>query len=130
MPEETGTPIKVYDTSESNGSYVPIRTSPEEDALQIYTDGGTTGENLENQNQIRRSNRNSKKPNRSCGFFYTKHTLYRKLLGLEQPGVINHMYITGNLWNRHKGTPLPEKVQKPSDFFPEENTPPGPSSQN
>ena len=60
MPEETGTPIKVYDTSERNGSYIPIRTSPEEDALQIYTDGETTGENLENQNQIRRSNRNSK----------------------------------------------------------------------
>ena len=33
------------------------------------------------------------------------------------------MYITGSSWNRHKGTPLPEKVQKPSDFFPEENTP-------
>ena len=32
MPEETGTPTKVYDTSERNGSYVPIRTSPEEDA--------------------------------------------------------------------------------------------------
>ena len=60
MPEETGTPTKVYDTSERNGSYVPIRTSSEEDALQIYTDGEMTGENLEN--QIRRSNRNSNKP--------------------------------------------------------------------
>ena len=71
MPEETGTPIKVYDTSERNGSYVPIRTSPEEDALQIYTDGETTGEILENQNQIRRSNRNSKKPNRYGSIPYT-----------------------------------------------------------
>ena len=123
-PEEKGTPTKVYDTSERNGSYVPIRTSPEEDALQIYTDEETTGENLENQNQIRQSNRNSKKPNRYGSI------VYRNVLGLEQPGVINYMYITGNLWNEHKGTPLPEKVQKQSDFFPEENTPPGPSSQN
>ena len=71
MPEETGTPIKVYDTSERNGSYVPIRTCPEEEALQIYTDGETTGEILENQNQIRRSNRNSKKPNRYGSIPYT-----------------------------------------------------------
>ena len=71
MPEETGTPIKVYDTSERNGSYVLIRTSPEEDALQIYTDGELTGENLENQKQIRRSNRNSKKPNRYGSIPYT-----------------------------------------------------------
>ena len=56
MPEEAGTLTKVYDTFERNGSFVPIRTSPEEDALQIYTDGEMTGENLEN--QIRRSNRN------------------------------------------------------------------------
>ena len=42
-----------------------------EDALQIYTDGETTGENLENQNQIRRSNRNSKKPNRYGSIPYT-----------------------------------------------------------
>ena len=71
MPEETGTPTKAYDTSERNGSYVPIRTSPEEDALQIYTDGETTGENLENQIQIRRSNRNSKKPKRYGSIPYT-----------------------------------------------------------
>ena len=69
MPEESGTPTKVYNTSERNGSYVPIRTSPEEDALQIYTDGEMTGENLEN--QIRRSNRISKKPNRYGSIPYT-----------------------------------------------------------
>ena len=69
MPEETGTPTKVYDTSERNGSFVPIRTSPEEDALQIYFDGEMTGENLENQR--RRSNRNSKKPNRYGSIPYT-----------------------------------------------------------
>ena len=62
MPEETGTPTKVYDTSESNRNYIPILTSPAKDALQIYTDGEMTGENLEK--QIRRSNRKSQKPNR------------------------------------------------------------------
>ena len=40
------------------------------------------------------------------------------------------MYITGNAWNRRKGTPLPEKIQKPADFIPEEDTPPGSSNQN
>ena len=70
MPEETGTPTKVYAISERNGSYVPIRTSPVyEDALRIYTDGEMTGENLEN--QIRRSNRNRKKPNRYGSIPYT-----------------------------------------------------------
>ena len=69
IPEETGTPTKVYDTSERNGSFVQIRTSPEEDALQIYTGGEMTGENLEN--QIRRSNRNIKKPNRYGSIQYT-----------------------------------------------------------
>ena len=62
MQEETGTPTKVYDTSERDGSYVLIRTSPKDDALQIYTGGEMTSENLEK--QIWRSNRNSKKPNR------------------------------------------------------------------
>ena len=69
MPEETGTPTEVYDTSERDGNYVPIRTSPEEDALQIYTDGEITGENLEK--QIRRSKRNGKKPSRYCSIPYT-----------------------------------------------------------
>ena len=47
MLEETGTPTKVYGTFERDGNYIPIRTTPEEDALQIYTDGEITGENLE-----------------------------------------------------------------------------------
>ena len=33
------------------------------------------------------------------------------------------MYIAGSSWNRRKGTPLPEKIEKPSDFLPEEKTP-------
>ena len=62
MQEETGTPTKVYDTSERDGSYVPIRISPKDDALQIYNDGEMTSENLDK--QIWRSTRSSKKPNR------------------------------------------------------------------
>ena len=67
-PEETGTPI-VYDTSERDGRYVPIRTKPEEDTLQLHTDSEMLGENSES--QIRRSNRNSKKPNRYGSIPYT-----------------------------------------------------------
>ena len=67
-PEETGTPI-VYDTSERDGRYVPIRTNPEEDTLQLHTDSEMPGENLES--QIRRFNRNSKQPNRYGSIPYT-----------------------------------------------------------
>ena len=67
-PEETGTPI-VYDTSERDGRYVPIRTNPEEDTLQLDTDSEMPGKNSES--QIRRSNRNSKKPNRYGSIPYT-----------------------------------------------------------
>ena len=61
MPEETGTP-KVYDTSERDGRYAPIRTNPEEDAIQLHTDGEISGENLKT--NIRRSSQDSKKLNR------------------------------------------------------------------
>ena len=57
VPEEIGTP-KIYDTSERGGRYIPIRTNPEEYALQIPTDGRIPGENFKN--KVRRSNRNSK----------------------------------------------------------------------
>ena len=67
-PEETGTPI-VFDTSESDGRYMPIRTNPEEDTLQLHNDSEMPGENSES--QIRRSNRNSKKPNRYSSIPYT-----------------------------------------------------------
>ena len=64
MPEEAGTPI-VYDTSEKDGRYVPIRTNPEEeDTLQLHTDS-ETGEKLKT--QIRRTNRQSKNPNKRYG---------------------------------------------------------------
>ena len=45
VPEEIGTP-KTYDTSERSGKYLPIRTNPEEDALQIHTDGEIPGETV------------------------------------------------------------------------------------
>ena len=71
MPKETGTPTKVYHTSERDRNYIPIRTSPEEDAIQIYTDGAMTGENLEK--QINRSNRYSEKPNGYGSIPYTEN---------------------------------------------------------
>ena len=37
MPEETGN--RSYDTSEREGRYEPIRTNPDEDVIQIRTDG-------------------------------------------------------------------------------------------
>ena len=53
---------KTYDTYERDGRYTPIRKNPEEDALQIHTDGEIPGENSET--SIGRSNRINKKPNR------------------------------------------------------------------
>ena len=61
MPEETGN--RSYDTSERDGRYEPIRTNPEEDVIQIHTDGEIPqGANIEN--KTRRSNGNTNKPNR------------------------------------------------------------------
>ena len=61
---------ETYDTSERNGSYVPIQTNPEDDALQLHTDGEIPGENKSN-NIIRRSYRNIVKPNRYGSIPYT-----------------------------------------------------------
>ena len=67
IPEEAG---KTYDTSEREGRYAPIRTDPENDAIQIHTDGKMPqGENTENNH--RRSNRNKNRPNR-YGIIYYK----------------------------------------------------------
>ena len=66
MPEETG---KIYDTSERGGRYAPIQTDPENDAIQIHTDGEMPqGENTENNH--RRSNRNTNRPNRYGSIYY------------------------------------------------------------
>ena len=60
MQEETG---KIFDTSEKDGRYAPIQTDPENDVIQIHTDGKMhQGENSENKH--RRSNRNTNRPNR------------------------------------------------------------------
>ena len=57
------------------------------------------------------------------------HTL--ETFGVRHKNVlIETVFVTGNLWTRTKGTPQPEKGQKPADFLPEEETPPGPSNQN
>ena len=55
---------------ERNGSYVPIQTNPEDDALQLHADGEIPGENKSN-NIIRRSNRSIVKPNRYGSIPYT-----------------------------------------------------------
>ena len=68
MPETTER--ETYDTSERNGQCVPIQTNPEDDALQLHTDGEIPGENKSN-NIIRRSNRNIVKPNRYGSIPYT-----------------------------------------------------------
>ena len=44
---------------ETDGKYVPKRTDPEEDALQLHTDSEIAGENLKTHK--RQSNRDSKK---------------------------------------------------------------------
>ena len=68
MPEETGN--RSYDTTERDGRNEPIRTNPEEDVIQIHTDGEIShGENTEN--KTRRSNRNTTKPNRYGCIPYT-----------------------------------------------------------
>ena len=73
MPEEAGSPV-VYDTSEKDGRYVPKRTNPEkEDTLQLHTDSEITGEKLKT--QIRRTNRESKIPNRYGSITYTGNFL-------------------------------------------------------
>ena len=53
MLDETETP-KVYDTSERDGRYAPIRSKPEWDALQIQADVEMSGEILDT--NIRLSN--------------------------------------------------------------------------
>ena len=62
-PEEEG---KTYDTE---GRYAPIRTDPENDVIQIHTDGEMPqGEKSENRN--RQSNRNTNRPNRYGSISY------------------------------------------------------------
>ena len=68
IPEETGN--RSYDTSEREGWYEPIRTNPDEDVIQIHTDGESPqGENTVN--KTRRSNRNTNKPKRYGCIPYT-----------------------------------------------------------
>ena len=67
------------DTSERNGRYQPITTSPE-DVLNLHTDGQlNTGEikieNTVTEKNIRRSNWESKQPNRYGGVAYTRNFL-------------------------------------------------------
>ena len=66
MPEEAG---ETYDTSERGGRYGPIRTDPDNDVIQIHTDGEMPqGEKTENNH--RRSNQNTNRPNRYGSIYY------------------------------------------------------------
>ena len=67
IPEDAG---KTYDTSEKDGRYAPIQTDPENDVIQIHTDGEMPPQGENSQNKYRRSNRNINKPNRYGGITY------------------------------------------------------------
>ena len=67
IPEDAG---KTYDTSEKGGRYAPIQTNPENDVIQIHTDGEMPPQGENSQNKYRRSNRNTNKPNRYGGITY------------------------------------------------------------
>ena len=108
MSEKTGTPT-VYDTFEKDERWVAIRTNPDEDTLQLHTESEKPGENLKT--QTRRSNRNIKRPNRYG-------SIHGKFLEVKLKCSMNTIYITCTVWNRHKGTPKPEVIQKLADFVP------------
>ena len=77
--EEEESDFENHDTSERNGKYKPVTTTPE-DELNLHTDGEINpGENQINNKiteneKIRRSNRESRQPNRyGGGVTYTKN---------------------------------------------------------
>ena len=105
IPEEAGT---VYDTFERDVRYEPIRTEPENDCLQLHTDGEMPqGEN--SKLNIRRTNRNVNRPNRYGSVAFQGNVcMWLKIV------------VTGAIWSRAKGTPQPmsELVKKPQHFLP------------
>ena len=76
--EDEESDFENHDTSEKDGKYKPVTTSPE-DELNLHTDGEINpGENQVNyktteNKEIRRSNRESRQPNRYGGVTYTKN---------------------------------------------------------
>ena len=76
--EDEESDFENHDTSEKNGKYKPVTTSPE-DELNLHTDGEINpGENQVNNKiteneKIGRSNRESRQPNRYGGVTYTKN---------------------------------------------------------
>ena len=76
--EEEESDFENHDTSERNGKYKPVTTSPE-DELNLHPDGEINpGENQINnkitENEKRRSNRESRPPNRYGGGLDTQKT--------------------------------------------------------
>ena len=76
--EDEESDFESHDTSERDGCYRPITTSPK-DEPNLYADGErnsgeTQTENMRIENEkIRRSNRESKKPNRYGKISYTRN---------------------------------------------------------
>ena len=68
MPEYTGD--RIYNTSERDGRFEPVRTSPEEDVIQIHTDGEIPQVG-KIENTMRRYSRNISKPSRYGSVPYT-----------------------------------------------------------
>ena len=101
--------ISRIDTSEKNSCNRPVTTSPE-DELNLHTDGEIdTGEkklknNTTENEGTRRSNRESRQPNRYGGLHI------QKISGCE---FLNKM-VTGERWNIQKEPPKP--LTKPADF--------------
>ena len=76
--EEEESDFENHDNSERNGKYKPVTTSPE-DELNLHTDGEINPDENQINNKItenekiRRSNRESRQPNRYGGVTYTKN---------------------------------------------------------
>ena len=79
--EDEESDFENHDTSEKDGRYKPVTTSPEDEPNLHTDDEINPGENQRNNKstenkKIRRSNRESKQPNRYGGY------LYKKFLGI------------------------------------------------
>ena len=87
MAEELGTPRqKLYDTSERDGRYAPMRTNPKEDARQLHTDGEISGENLKTniRRSVRDKNRTDTVPYFILEFFGVRNEMTKRRLYLLQ----------------------------------------------
>ena len=121
IPEKTE---RVYDKSERDCRYQPIRTDPDNDSLKLHTDGTIPqGENSES--NTRRSNRNINKldrygsvPYKGNSFTFTKTLLSQNQFGAATNAPYNRC------WNGYRSqrissqaTEIPEKIPKRDEEF-------------